>query len=374
MRVLHICNDYLGSKVHANLYRALKDVSVQQTVYYPLRTSTVSKNIDEDATIETISGFQLKRYHKVLFRKKISDLIRDVFVKIDFKKVDLVHATTLFSDGAIAYGIYQKYGLPYVVAIRNTDTDLFLKLRPDLFFLVKEILMHATRIIFIGNAIKDNFFAHTFIKTFKTKISYKTEVIYNGIDMYWLQNIRKVSRKQATKIMYVGVLDNNKNVLRLVKAFLQLKKTCPDLELNLIGNKGSQLEQIKHIAGKEGNGINYLGPIYKKEELLKVYRDNHIFAMASKRETFGLVYLEALSQGLPLLFSRAQGVDGIFKENIGEAVDPYSVGSIKNGLERLLTNYGQYTAQVDFSCFDWSYIAKRYKSLYNDILNETNQP
>ena len=127
------------------------------------------------------------------------------------------------------------------------------------------------------------------------------------------------------------------------------------------------------IVNTNSNGVNYLGPVYDKEELLKIYRRNHVFAMVSKIETFGLVYIEALTQGLPLLFSRFQGVDGIFKEKIGEAVNPYSVKSIKNGLEHLLTNYGQYTNHVDFSRFDWSYIANRYKALYTKILQENHR-
>ncbi len=122
----------------------------------------------------------------------------------------------------------------------------------------------------------------------------------------------------------------------------------------------------------KNNGVNFLGSVYEKEELLKIYRANHIFAMVSKRETFGLVYLEALTQGLPLLYTKSRGIDGIFKERIGEAVDPYSVNSIKNGLQKMIANYEEYDTYVNFSDFDWEGIAQKYYEMYDTIIQQNS--
>jgi glycosyltransferase involved in cell wall biosynthesis len=369
MKVLHLCNDYLGSKVHANLYAALYRLEVEQVLYFPLRRSNTMHALPDIVGIETVTGFHLKKYHKIFFRKKIADLYHDLFIKIDFKDIDVIHATTLFSDGALAYKVFKNTGIPYVLAVRTVDVDWFLKLRPDLLVMVKAILLNAASIIFISDALKDNFFKNPFIKTFMPKIISKSKVIYNGIDQYWIEHKTEIQSIRPTKILYVGYFDNNKNVLRLVQAFLLLKKEFPNLELNLVGgNKGAQLGHIKSIANSQNNGVCFLGPIYDKEKLLKIYRANHIFAMVSKRETFGLVYLEALTQGLPLLFTKSQGVDGIFKERIGEAVIPTSVNSIKKGLKKIIVNYGQYNTQIDFFDFDWTGIAQKYYSIYDTII------
>jgi glycosyltransferase involved in cell wall biosynthesis len=58
-----------------------------------------------------------------------------------------------------------------------------------------------------------------------------------------------------------------------------------------------------------------------KEKLLNNYRNSDIFIMPSYNETFGLVYIEAMSQGLPIIYTQNEGVDGYFKEgSVGYSV------------------------------------------------------
>jgi len=73
-------------------------------------------------------------------------------------KIDIQYATTLFSDGALAYKIYNNFKIPYIVALRSTDINLFLKVRPDLYVLDKNILLNAQKNIFISPLLKKLFF------------------------------------------------------------------------------------------------------------------------------------------------------------------------------------------------------------------------
>ena len=66
--------------------------------------------------------------------------------------------------------------------------------------------------------------------------------------------------------------------------------------------------------------------------------NSDVFAMVSHHETFGLVYIEALSQGLPVLFTQGQGIDGTFSELVGVAARPSSVAGIRRGLEQIIDN------------------------------------
>ena len=87
--------------------------------------------------------------------------------------------------------------------------------------------------------------------------------------------------------------------------------------------------------------------------------------MVSIHETFGLVYLEALSQGLPILFSKNDGIDGTLPQNVGEAVDPLSPQNVKKGLINLIQNYHEYSNEaVDFKTFKWKNIAQKYHDIY----------
>lgn len=81
--------------------------------------------------------------------------------------------------------------------------------------------------------------------------------------------------------------------------------------------------------------------------------------MPSFHETFGLVYLEALSQHLVIVYTRGLGVDGMLDARVGEAVRSSSNKDIKNAITRIFMHRSRYLASevVDFRQFRWSAIA-----------------
>jgi glycosyltransferase involved in cell wall biosynthesis len=92
--------------------------------------------------------------------------------------------------------------------------------------------------------------------------------------------------------------------------------------------------------------------------------------MPSIHETFGLVYLEALSQNLPIVYTQGQGVDGLFDHSVGIGVNPFSVIEIKNAIKTILSSKNQYSNKtVDFDQFRWSTIASEYIDYYTSVLS-----
>jgi glycosyltransferase involved in cell wall biosynthesis len=96
--------------------------------------------------------------------------------------------------------------------------------------------------------------------------------------------------------------------------------------------------------------------------------------MVSHSETFGLVYLEALSQGVPVIYTAEQGFDGIFKElEIGYGVDSKNIQNIMENIQKVIENYHflqKNIANIPFSQFEWKNIAMQYNDLYKSILSE----
>lgn len=371
MKCLHICNDLLGSRVHFNLYKALsEEADFDHRVFYPVRKETAGKigTAQEEYPFEIVASGPLKNYHRFLFRAKVNYLYNDLSQKMDLSTVGVAHATTLFSDGAIAYKLYKQYRTPYVLAIRGTDINIFFKFRKDLYFLMRNILLNASKIVFISASLEQNFFSHPMVKGLAAKLRPKSMVIPNGIDDYWLQRIEIPGKQIPSNMLYIGKFNRNKNVIPLIKAVLELKEEL-GIHLNIIGKGGNEEGQIKQYAVDYPGSISFHGPVFEKEELRRAFTSNHIFGMVSLGETFGLVYVEALSQGLPILYTRNQGIDGTFKERVGEAVNPRSVESIKEGLRTLVQDYNSYEiAKVDFSRFSWSSITRTYSKLYEEAL------
>ena len=117
----------------------------------------------------------------------------------------------------------------------------------------------------------------------------------------------------------------------------------------------------------ERSWITMHGGVYDKEKLKELFRSNDLFAMISHSETFGLVYVEALSQGLPVVFTKNQGIDGFFSENIGVAVNSDSAENVATSIAQLFEEYAEVQKSVvnlDLSRFQWSAIAQQYLSLF----------
>src|SRR5690606_10333952 len=104
----------------------------------------------------------------------------------------------------LALKLYKEYNKKYIITVRNTDLNTFLKYRKDLYPLMHEILQHADKIVFISEAYRVNFFKHNSIR--KSKYSYydKTIVNSNGIDSFWLSNIFPKKQTPAFKLLFVG--------------------------------------------------------------------------------------------------------------------------------------------------------------------------
>jgi glycosyltransferase involved in cell wall biosynthesis len=372
LSVLHICNDYLWTKVHRNLYFNLDQLEISQKVFTPLRGSSNKENNTINFKVENskfLYSSLLKKHHRFFFRCKIKKMFEDIELTNEINNIDLVHATTLFSDGALAYKIFKKYKKPYVVSIRNTDINIFLKYRPDLIFLAHKILNNAKKIIFISQSNHNQFYENRLIKLNCSGYKNKTIIINNGIDQFWLDNINKKGNKIPQEILFIGRFDNNKNVLAIIKSFLELNKKDDKLKLNLVGGLGENQKEVEDIISKNKDKIRYFGVVTSMDELLGIYRESDIFAMVSHYETFGLVYIEALTQGLPILYTKNQGIDGAFEENVGIGVDSKSEDDIYRGLKYIIDNFDNFQInKIDFGKFHWQYITLKYIEIYNSIL------
>lgn len=371
MQILHISNDYSGSKVHVNLYKALSKQGVRQTIYCPVRSAEQigGNEFVADGT-KVIYDYVIKPYHRYVYHIKRMDMFRSLNRKVNLQEIDLVHAATLFTDGGLAYRIYKKYHIPYVVAVRNTDINGFLNLLPNTWPDGKKILRNANKIFFISKALMDKFSNHKIIKPILTEINDKMILVPNGIDDYYLDHVTH-KLHEGHKIMYVGDFSNNKNVKRLCKAILELKKEegFQDTTLTLVGGGKNTNNEVQTIVYSHSDVFHYLGPVYDEEKLCELFKTHSVFAMPSIHETFGLVYLEALSQNLPIVYTKGQGIDGLFDDSVGIGVNPLSVIEIKNAIKTILNFKDQFSNNsIDFEQFHWSNIATRYKNLYKEIL------
>ena len=372
MKVLHICNDYTGSKVHMNLCKQLDNLIDNQIVYtYFDGKENIGKNKFDGKRTNIVYDDILNPYLRKVYPIKMCWVYRHLIKQIDANEIDCVHATTLFSDGGIAYKLYKKYGTPYIVAVRNTDFSTYINKSKLLWGLGRKILLHARKIILINKCYEERMKTLEFSKGIWEEIKGKIIVQPNGIDQFWIDNVTREQRPNNYKICYVGTFIRRKNIPRLIQAVDIVHEEFPQVTLELIGGGGTfgNEDELVNNMANERSYVKIAGRISDKPALKDKYRDCTIFAMPRWSETFGLVYLEALSQNLRLLYTEKDGIDGLI-ENIGLAVNPFSVESIANGLRKLLLNYDKMDGiqKVNFREFSWDRIAEKYERMYREIV------
>lgn len=370
MKILHICNDYCGSKVHSNLYRELDRLGVNQTVFTCYRGNyPVGTNAFESKHTDFVYRGVLSTRHRFFFHLKINTVYCELVKAVAPSEYDMVHAVTLFTDGAVAYKLYKEYGVPYVISVRNTDINEFLAVAPHTWALGIKVLRNAKKIVFISKAPKEKFCRHFLIKRMLPEIDHKFIIQPNGVDNYWLDHVWEGEKNISHNLIYVGKFDVNKNVVRLIDSVLKTRNKYPDIHLHLVGGDGWQEKRVLKLVSNNPSTITYHGKIFDKDKLMNLYRECSIFAMASIHETFGLVYIEALSQGLAVVYTKDQGIDGLLDVSVGEKVNAMSTNSISDAIERVLENRDVYKSYevVTFEDFRWSSIAVKYTNLYDTL-------
>jgi glycosyltransferase involved in cell wall biosynthesis len=371
--VLHICSDFAKQKVYSELVSHLDRLGVSQFVYVPVRSaSELDVNRAEIlARADYRYAHILRPRHRLMFRSKVRTVFRDLSRFVDLERAQIVHAHFLFSDGAVALQLLRSRGIPYLTAVRNTDVNAFLRLRPDLRPLCWEIIENAARIIFITPAYREVLLRAAPAGP-RRSLESKSAIIPNGVAQRWLDRRPAARARDVThlRLLYVGDFSKNKNIPGAVRAAALVNERRPIL-FTLVGAAGDGEEEVDRLLrGGRYPFVQRIGRIDDPTQLEAIYRSHDVFIMPSFRETFGVVYIEALSQGLPVIHSRGQGIDGYFASGtVSEAVDPGNEIEMRDAILAVAGRLDDVWRRCvdEAGLFSWTLIAERYRSLYEEI-------
>lgn len=375
INVLQLCSQYPGSNIYDYLFNCLNSKGVRNYVFIPCRENAEKKILNNDKTKliyeesfkagKTLVEKFTNIFNQYYFFNQQQRIYNKLIKKISISEIDYIHAHTLFTDGYLAYMLNKNFNKKYIVAVRNTDVNSFLKYGKHLRNTAIKIIKNAEKVIFISESYRINFI-NKFLKSQDEKnLSSKFIVIPNGIDDFWLKNkvIYKKQPNNKLNLIQVGRIDKNKNVETAIKVCEELRNSGIEANITIVGNGPLREELIKRY------NSNYIvfKDFAKKEELINYYDEAHVFIMLSKFETFGLVYVEAMSRGLPLIYTKNQGFDKTFKD--GKVGFPIEYDNYKMATERIkdiLNRYSDMSSNClnNLESFSWDIIAKRYKDIY----------
>lgn len=369
MKLLHINCNYLGTTLHQCMVEHLDACGVASTVFVPTynpENSTITPN--ENVLVSKC----FRKWDRIFFYHKQSKIQRALETAVEVGDYDLLHAYTLFTDGNCAYKLAKKYGVDYVVAIRNTDVNDFFKWRPHLIRRGIRIMEKAKAIFFLSESYKQQVLQKYIPARYRESFSAKSFIMPNGIDDFWLENCREdVDRELGVplRLVYAGRIDGNKNIATTQAAMKKLSERGCEAHLTVVGKVADEKIYRQISAHPSTTCI----PPKSKEDLLGIYRENDIFVMPSFTESFGLVYAEAISQGLPVVYSIGQGFDKQFSEGeVGYHADAYSADSVADSILKIVENYSRITTNISNKSkkYSWASICSQYCHIYQSLIQK----
>jgi glycosyltransferase involved in cell wall biosynthesis len=183
-------------------------------------------------------------------------------------------------------------------------------------------------------------------------------------------------------ILFVGNLIQYKGPDILVRAASIVVKEIPDIELIFVGsgNMRNELEELSKKLGVEKH-VKFAGFVEERLKLL-YYKAADIFCLPSimSTESFGIVNLEALACGLPIVASAIGGIPDIVKDGVnGLLVSPKNPGALADAITYLLKNedvrrkMGKKGREM-VKKYSWEEIAGRMEKIYKELINASNSP
>ena len=274
----------------------------------------------------------------------------------------LIHAHKLTFEGLAGWWLARWLRIPLVLSIRGEAESKILRFKPHYHPLIQRILSDAARIYYVSAWFKPLLNQRFKVATDKQKL------LPN-----FVAHLDAKPDVVARPDRLLTVLDLNvyrkKGLDRLLPAFKDCLVQFPQAHLDIIG-RGSPaaVAEVAQLIEKLdlGSNVSMLGamPNSELQARLPSYAG---MALPSHNETFGMVYVEALLAGVPILHSRGTGIDGFV--DFVEArvvVDPLDLSSISSGLSVLISQQIKFhewltkNRELIFNSFDRSYFAIEY--------------
>lgn len=352
---------------------------------HDIKVFTSSK--DSNNHLESYRNVEINRYG-INMNLMSSNLSIGLFREPLKYDVDIVHTSFDIPPGPFAGLRYaQKKKVPMVVTyhgdweenygnvIRRFGVSIFNKWAKKILSLAKIIISPSSIYVSRSNLLGE--------------YGEKVVVIPNGIDMdeFKIKQSKKECRKSLGLpldndiVLFFGNLSPYKSPDILLKALPQIMDEVPSILLIFAG-LGIMMDDLKKLSVNLGVEKNVIFPGFvDKDERSFYYKSADIFCLPStmKTESFGIVNLEAMSSGIPIIASNIGGIPDVVKDHEnGLLVPPNDISALANAIIYLLKNKEKRIRMgldgiQKAKAYSWKNIAKKTEDVYNAVINSDYQ-
>ena len=316
----------VGVHIHTLAKQLVNDGHEVYVVTYPHKDI---KDIDGIHVIGT-KGLNIPGVRGLMFKINAKKALNELLEKED---IDIIHGHYLFPAGAAAVEVGKEHGIKTYVTAHGSDMFEVYKKQPLMRSTLKKVLRDADGVFAVSNALR-----HEIIATGVQGISNKTKICWNSVDIDKFSSKENDSFKKENRledkpiVLFVGNLIKRKNVDSLLEA---KKISNADYYLVIVGDGPEFKKLTKKVEDESIRDVIFTG---SRNDVENIIPSCDVLVLPSFSESFGLVLIEALACGKPVIGSNVGGITEIINDDVGLLVDPNKVSSIAGAIDKLIND------------------------------------
>ena len=202
------------------------------------------------------------------------------------------------------------------------------------------------------------------------------KIVPNGVEPGRYQRAVPIARYRdgVPNILFVGRMEPRKGLIHLLRAFRRLQRDGVRARLLLVGTGPGEREARRYVLTRQLDGVEFLGRVSEAQKA-QLFKTADIYVSpATGRESFGIVLLEAMSAGAPIICSDIHGYRGVVRrERDGILVEPGDADALAASIRRLiddpalraqLSRAGEERAQL----FTWERVGQAVEEYYGFVI------
>lgn len=284
--------------------------------------------------------------------------------RLDHCRPDLFHAHSTLWAGAGVRFISYLTGIPYIITEHATiySQKRLSKLET---LIVKSSLKHTHTLISVSSSLQ-NTMSHYF--------NHRRSIVIPNMVSITQFNASQSIQEECFTIFSAGILNKRKNFDLLIKAFHLSKHKVPNLILRIAG-EGPERKSLEELIDKLdlGHSVKLLGEL-DRSSIAKEMSNSHVFISSSSAETFGVVLIEAMASGRPVIATRSGGPEDIINEATGILVKDGDPKSICDAIIQIFSEYHRYPSDIireyAYTNFSQASVSKKIIMAYKAVLDE----
>ena len=300
-------------------------------------------------------------------------------------KLDIVHIHSPFSLGKVGIKYAKKHNIPVIGTMHSQfrqDFERAVKVKSIANFLNKFLIRTFNKCDECWAVNKE--VGRIFYEDYKYKEMPRT--MDNATEMLPLKNskdtIELINKKHSIKkdekvFLFVGRINNLKNVFFLANSLKVLKDKNPDFKFRMLFvGSGQDEEQLKSIIkqNKQEDYITMCGKVLDRKLLAAYYKRADLFLFPSLYDASSIVQIEAASQGTPTLFLEGAATSATVTDNVNGFVAENSLEKYADKIIEIMNNQKLYKTVSENAYKDlyvnWDDKIKQVYDLYIDFINK----